>query len=281
MANYHSDEWVMTKLQHHYDEACKIVPKEQIVGVFAVGSMNHGLDCKNSDVDSKCIVVPSYQSIVECQAPYKLPNFIEEQECVEIVDIRIFMQQIKEHSLTRVEVLFTPYHIINPKYQQLWQCIIDNREEIAYYNFAKILSSIHEQMCKYYQKMFTTTRRHMRARNQYGYVPKYLYQIMRLDEFCQKLMANDKYETSLRSTQQELLTNIKLEKIVIAQEQAIHKAKSIIQNMYNAVMTYKYHAAYNKNNEIIVFLDELTKQMVILGVSTSPQTWGKQYDDKN
>ena len=83
--------------------------------------MNHGLDCENSDVDSKCVITPSIKDIVLNLPIRNTPYFIDNHECVEIIDIRIFIDLLIKHSLTRIEALFTPYYIVNPIYQHLWQ----------------------------------------------------------------------------------------------------------------------------------------------------------------
>ena len=34
MANYHSDEWILSKLQGHYNEALNYFSEDRIVGIF-------------------------------------------------------------------------------------------------------------------------------------------------------------------------------------------------------------------------------------------------------
>ena len=58
------DKDVMKRLQEHYDEACGLIPEDRIVGVFLQGSQNYGLDIPGSDVDSKCIVLPTLEDII-------------------------------------------------------------------------------------------------------------------------------------------------------------------------------------------------------------------------
>ena len=94
MANYHSDEWIMNKLQYHYEEAQKIVPKEQIVGIFEIGSMNHGLDYENSDVDSKCIVLPPDNNNININFHYYLPTT---QENIHFIDTNVYIEFLKQH----------------------------------------------------------------------------------------------------------------------------------------------------------------------------------------
>ena len=64
MGNFHKDEWIMARLKEHYDEACGIVDPARIVGIFVSGSQNYGLDTEDSDIDTKCLVVPSFGELV-------------------------------------------------------------------------------------------------------------------------------------------------------------------------------------------------------------------------
>lgn len=34
MANFHSNKWIMEKLQEHYIEALQLYPQDRIVGIF-------------------------------------------------------------------------------------------------------------------------------------------------------------------------------------------------------------------------------------------------------
>jgi hypothetical protein len=51
----------MEQVKRHYDEACKLLPEDRIVGVFLQGSQNYGLDYEGSDIDTKCIVLPIWK----------------------------------------------------------------------------------------------------------------------------------------------------------------------------------------------------------------------------
>ena len=62
--NYHSDKWIMDKIQEHYQEALKLYPADRIIGIFCQGSQNYGLDYEGSDIDTKCFLVPTLEDII-------------------------------------------------------------------------------------------------------------------------------------------------------------------------------------------------------------------------
>lgn len=67
--NYHSDQWIMDRVQEHYNEALESFPKDRIVGIFYQGSGNYGLDYEDSDVDTKLIVTPTFKDIAMNKNP--------------------------------------------------------------------------------------------------------------------------------------------------------------------------------------------------------------------
>ena len=69
--NYHSDEWVMNQINRHYLFANELYDSNQIVGVFCQGSTNYGLDCENSDIDTK---QQQYRPIVPANLDYAVQS---------------------------------------------------------------------------------------------------------------------------------------------------------------------------------------------------------------
>ena len=70
MANFHSDEWIMARLAEHYEEAKQYFDESRIVGIFIQGSQNYGLDYEGSDIDTKLIVVPTFEEIAFNKKPH-------------------------------------------------------------------------------------------------------------------------------------------------------------------------------------------------------------------
>ena len=61
--SYVLDKDIMTRLKEHYAAAAAIIPKDRIVGIFLQGSQNYGMATDKSDVDTKCIILPSFEDI--------------------------------------------------------------------------------------------------------------------------------------------------------------------------------------------------------------------------
>ena len=60
---------ILERVQEHYEEAKTIFPEDRIVGIFLQGSQNYGLELPTSDVDTKLIVVPTFEDIALNKKP--------------------------------------------------------------------------------------------------------------------------------------------------------------------------------------------------------------------
>ena len=92
MANFHSDEWVMEQIHRHYKEAKERYPEERILGIFCQGSTNYGLDTPESDIDTKCIVVPSFEEIALNKKPVSITHVLDNNEHLDVKDIRLYIE---------------------------------------------------------------------------------------------------------------------------------------------------------------------------------------------
>ena len=105
--NYHSDEWIMAEVKKHYDEALTIFPKERVLGIFYQGSGNYGLDYIGSDVDTKCIVLPSLEEICLNKEPKSYTHVRENNEHIDFKDLRKIVVNFKKQNINFLEILFT------------------------------------------------------------------------------------------------------------------------------------------------------------------------------
>lgn len=90
------------------------------VGLFLQGSQNYDLDYEGSDIDTKVIVLPSFTDFVLNRKPVSTTHIMENNEHLDFKDIRLMFDCIKKQNVNFVEILFTRYMILNPKYEDLF-----------------------------------------------------------------------------------------------------------------------------------------------------------------
>lgn len=116
--------------------------KSQILGIFLYGSQNYGTDLESSDVDTKCILVPSLEDL--CLArPVSKEIHLENGEHCEIKDIREIVVNFRKQNINFLEILYTKYRWVNPFYEDVWNTyFVEKREQISHYDMNRGLQSI-------------------------------------------------------------------------------------------------------------------------------------------
>lgn len=207
--NYHSDEWIKEKVFDHYTEATAYFELNNIVGIFLQGSQNYGLDYENSDVDTKLIVTPKLDDLVFNKQPVSTTHIMINEEHIDFKDIRLYFQTFIKQNLNFLEILFTPYFSINSNYYDDWQILVENRELIARmnpYTAVKSMKGIaHNKMCalkhRYEGKIDVIDK--------YGYDPKQLHHIKRVEEYLERYIAGEPYIDCLKSNMSGFLMELK------------------------------------------------------------------------
>ena len=126
---------VIDRLQEHYNCALEKINRDNIIGLFLVGSQNYGTDIASSDVDTTLVVTPTLDEIYSGYKPESSTLKLKESnEQIKIKDIRQFINEIKKQNLNILETLYTDYCIINPSYKNTWELLRSKRDEITRLN---------------------------------------------------------------------------------------------------------------------------------------------------
>lgn len=171
---------------------------DQILGIFLYGSQNYGTSTKDSDVDAKVILIPSFKDLC-CKKEWHSKEIIQENgEHIIIKDIRDFVANLRKQNINFVEVLFTEYCIVNEKYKDIWnECFVNHKETIARYNVGRAVTSILGQA------------RHTLMQSNEGKDSKKLYNVMRLCDFLDLYVAGNDYIDCLKVQDREKMLMIK------------------------------------------------------------------------
>lgn len=207
--NFHTDEWIMAHLHDHYEEALQHFPEDRIVLLALQGSQNYQLDTKNSDIDSKLVLTPTLDDICFNRKAVSTTHIRENEEHIDFKDIRLMIQTFKKQNLNFVEILFTPYKIVNPMYADLWNKLVENNEAIARYNPYAAVKTMKGIAMEKYHAMEHEYPSKMAILAEHGYDPKQLHHLLRVEEYLQRYIAGEKYADCLISEQTEMLQAIK------------------------------------------------------------------------
>lgn len=120
--------------------------EENILGIFAYGSQNYNLDTPTSDWDTKAIIVPTLDEVLfdrPLSKEIEVQRIEGEWEHCEVKDIREMIKMFEKQNINFIEILFTKYKWVNPRFQELWdKFFTSNREDIARYDMNQTIKSI-------------------------------------------------------------------------------------------------------------------------------------------
>lgn len=196
--SYKSKEEVQARVQEHYDAAVELYG-ERVLGVFLQGSWNYGdaLCDENSDVDTKCVVLPTFEDFCLGKKPVSTTHVLENGEHLDAKDLRLYMDCFRKQNVNFVEVLFTEYKVVNPKFEKQWARLVDAREQVGRYDVKRTLNCL-TGMC--YEKDKALTHPYptlVEKLEKYGYDGKQLSHCMRVMAFMELYLAGASYQTCL------------------------------------------------------------------------------------
>lgn len=213
------DALILKRVDDHYQEALQYFPREQIVGCFLQGSQNYGLDYDGSDVDTKLIVVPSFKDICLNHKPISTTHVRANDEHTDWKDVRLYMDTFRSQNLNFLEILFTPYFVINSMYYDQWMRLVEQREAIAHMNPHRAVKSMKGIALEKYHAMEHRYPSKADIVDKYGYDGKQTSHQIRVDDYLTRYIAGESYESCLRPTGElvPLIMDYKLHKIPLTQ----------------------------------------------------------------
>jgi hypothetical protein len=207
--NFHSDEYIMKGVAEHLDEAKEYFNSNRIVGIFYQGSGNYGLDYEGSDIDTKLIIVPTFEQIAFNKQPVSTTHIRNNEEHIDFKDIRLYMQTFRKQNLNFLEILFTDFKYINEEYAPYWNVLIENREKIARYNLYQAVKSMKGIAMEKFHAMEHEYPSKLDVLAQYGYDPKQLHHLLRVEEYIGRYINGEPYEDCLHPRRPEYLLEVK------------------------------------------------------------------------
>lgn len=259
------EEKIMSCLREHYEEALEYFDESRIVGIFLQGSQNYSLDYEGSDIDTKLIVLPTFEDIAFNKKPISTTHVRANDEHIDFKDLRLYMQTFRKQNLNFLEILFTPFKIVNPQYEPMWNVLVEHREEIARYNEFQAIKSMKGIAMEKYHAMEHPYPSKIEIIEKYGYDPKQLHHLLRVEEYIGRYIDGEKYEDCLRPHDPEYLISVK--KGLYNLEQARIIAKTAIDHVIEIADAFTASVENVGKPEVDAILDSVQRDMMKLAIA--------------
>ena len=95
-------------------------PETEWLVIALYGSQNYGTQVATSDIDSKMIVFPSFEDVIFAKPLIShIVDMPDNGEQIDVKDIRLMCNNFLKQNINYLEILFTKYYIVNPKYAKI------------------------------------------------------------------------------------------------------------------------------------------------------------------
>lgn len=106
----------------------------KVAYIALYGSQNYKLDLHTddyqSDIDTKAVIVPSLDDLVNNSKPVSIKVMSETGE-IDVKDIRVYMENLLKANPAYLETIFTDYYIIDVDFKDEFEEIMSRREELV------------------------------------------------------------------------------------------------------------------------------------------------------
>ena len=259
-------EYVMDRVMEHLDEAKRFFSEDSIVGIFLQGSQNYDLDYEGSDIDTKLIVCPTFKEIAFNKKPISTTHVMENNEHIDFKDIRLYINEFRKQNINFLEILFTPYCWINPKYFPYWNSLVSYRESIGRYNQYRAINAMRGMAYEKFAQMEKSMPHNAEEIEKYGYEPKQLSHIMRLNDFTERYIANMSFKSCLIPSNRDEIMNAKLGNYSL--EDARNLAREHLKHIDELCTSYCDTHEPSTNHLVDIILDSAQEDIIKVAMKT-------------
>ena len=192
---YRNIKEVKERINEHRDELRKL--GHDYFFVALQGSWNYDLGYKKSDVDTKALVLPTFREIALNKKPISTTHIMENNEHLDLKDIRVMFENFWKQNINFLEILFTEYVVINPAYLEQYFALVDMREDIAHYDVARAVNCMCGMAMEKYHALMKPYPATMADIEKYGYSPKEFHHIIRMYNFMRNYIEGMSFEECL------------------------------------------------------------------------------------
>ena len=181
-------EFLKKRVKEHFEYAQS--KGYEVVCCMLQGSQNYGLDVYTddykSDVDTKAIVLPKFEDFCRNNEPVSTTLILPNNEHCDVKDIRIMFKTFEKQNINFIEILFTEFFEVNPKYIDLFIHLFSIADDVAKINWNQALNCIAGMSKEKLNAMEHPYPTIIDKIEKYGYDPKQLHHIVRMNDFIKK-----------------------------------------------------------------------------------------------
>lgn len=248
-------------IQKRVNEHAEFVQDKYDVFFTALqGSQNYGLADEESDVDTKSLIIPNLHNLIFDKKMISETLIVEPtEEHADVKDIRSMFECFRKQNPNFIEILFTPYVYVNPRYKDVYDMLRYHNDEISRMDLKQTINATCGHIHEKYKKISHPFPSRMSYIEKYGYDPKQLHHMYRLKEFLIRFLAGESFDSAMISKDPALLKAIK--RGAMDYKDAIADAEKMNEWALRMIEHAKY-MSYPVDERVNRFLDEITYDVI-------------------
>lgn len=257
----------MERLQEHYEEAKTIFPEERIVGIFVYGSQNYELDTPESDIDTKCIVVPTFDDICFNRKPVSYTHVRANDEHIEFKDVRLMLNEFRKQNMNFVEILFTKHCVVNLLYADAWNRLTAEKEMVAHYNPVLTVVKMAGMAVQKYKALTHPYPSKLEVLAKFGYDPKQIHHIYCIQRFLSDYIAGKSYAESMVPGPLHTPYLYEVKAGALTLEQALSEADKVMTLIDGIVEDFKKVGRSESDPRVDALIDQTQKDIMLIALT--------------
>lgn len=261
-------EKILSRVKEHYNYLQSL--GYEVICTILQGSQNYGLDEYSeeymSDVDTKSIILPTLDSFIKATSPVSKVIVLENNEHAEIKDIRAMFEMFKKMNISYIELLYSDYIIINPKWADLIAPLFSNKDLISSYSRTQFIKCIYGMALEKRKALCHPYPTIKDKIDKYGYDGKQLHHIARLYEFLTRFNNGESIENCFKSNNREELMMYKKQMnadgSVLSAEDAVKIADELVSRITALKDDMINHNYIKVKSTAIEILDEIKYNII-------------------
>lgn len=256
---------IFLRLREHLKKVLETYDNEWFV-IALQGSQNYGIADEESDIDSKCLILPTFDQLVFNKQAISHTLIMDNNEHCDVKDVREYFKIVRKSNINFVEIFFTEWFIANPKYADLWLDLIENNEIIANMNPYRAITAMRGMAHQKYHALEHEYPSRMHIIERFGYDPKQLSHLIRVRYFMEQYIANQPYQDCIYlrdPSLQKMIYSVKRNgwptKCWETYKDIANGTLDFIENLYN-----EYKDIYKNENDPFAeqILDDVLEELI-------------------
>lgn len=226
------------------------------------GSQNYNLADSLSDIDTKTLILPTLDSFIYGKRETSTTLILPNNEHADIKDFRDMFQMFRKQNINFIEILFTPYVNVNADWEWFYNQLVSRAEDIAHYNpfttMKAMTGHLRQKASKFYNETATTGE----DVKKYGYDPKQLHHMVRIQDFLIRYVKDEPYKDILAQPSDiDYIKSVKRGYYTLSEAEKLRDTLLVWANDFE--MRWGNKLPNENNPDIERFLSELERNMMV------------------